>query len=134
MKYNRLLLLALLIFSTNLFAQTIYLRSGSIQPAENIRKETVDSFNVNAKRISGQAFAVIQFSHIPTAAEQKQLLSYGVNLLEYLPQNTYRVSLAGNVSFTDLQSAGARSIFQLSAQQKMQEYLLIRGQIIMELH
>ncbi|HVF97640.1 MAG TPA: S8 family serine peptidase [Flavisolibacter sp.] len=122
MKYHRQLLVALLIISTNLFAQTILLRSGSFQPAPNLRKEVVDSFNTAAKRVAGQAFAVVQFGRIPSAAEQRLLLAAGITLLDYLPQNAYTVSFSGTVSVNTLLSAGAKSIFQLSAQQKMQDY------------
>jgi hypothetical protein len=122
MKFNRLLLPALLILSSQIFAQTVYLRSGSIQPTENLRKEVIDSFNTSAKRIGGQAFAVIQFNHIPSIAEQKLLLVNGITLLEYLPENTYRVSIKGNAPLAVLQSTGSKSLFQLSPKQKMQDY------------
>ncbi len=122
MKFNRLLLLALLLLSFNLFAQTIFLRSGAVQPPSNIRKGAIDSFNTSSKRIAGQAFAVIQFSHIPSAEERKILTATGITLLDYLPQNTYTVSISGNVSLAALQTIRAVSLFQLSPVQKMQEY------------
>ena len=122
MKYNRLLLLALLFVSITSISQTVQLRSGSFQPPANIRKEVVDSFNRVAAKINGQSFAVIQFSRIPTAAEQGLLMKSGIQLLNYLPPNTYTVSIKGKVSLAAIQAAGARSLFQLSGKQKMQHY------------
>jgi len=122
MKYNRLLLFVLLLFSTSLFAQDIFLRTGAVTPKANIRKEAIDSFNALAKRSAGQSFAVIQFDRIPSADEQKLLAAAGITLLDYLPQNAYTVSIKGDVSLHALQAAKAKAFFQLSAQQKMQEY------------
>ncbi|RYZ30152.1 MAG: T9SS type A sorting domain-containing protein [Chitinophagaceae bacterium] len=122
MKQNHLLLVVLLALSTSLFAQSIQLRTGSFQPASNIRKEAIDSFNISSKRFSGQSFAVIQFNRLPTTGEQKALIANGITLLEYLPQYAYTVSIKGNVSADALRLAGARSIFQLQPKQKMPEY------------
>lgn len=123
MKQNRLLLFALLLLSPNLFAQTVFLRSGAVQPQNNILKEVVDSFNTNAKRIASQAFAVIQFSHIPSVEERKALTGNGIELLDYLPENAYTVSIKGNLSVRALQAVNAKFFFQLSPKQKMQDYL-----------
>src|SRR5947209_13039301 len=122
MKHRRLLLFVLLVLSTNLFAQTVFLRSGAVAPKANIRKEAIDSFNASAGRIGGQRFAVIQFNHIPSAQEQKLLAAAGITLLDYLPQNAYTVSIKGNALLNVLQATKAQSLFQLSAQQKMQDY------------
>src|SRR6476620_10374829 len=122
MKQNHLLLLVLLALSSSLFSQSIQLRSGSFQPKLNIQKETIDSFNRSASRFTGQTFAVIQFNHLPSAAEQKALLANGITLLEYLPEHAYTVSIKGNISAEALRIGGARSLFQLSPKQKMQEY------------
>lgn len=122
MKYNRLLLFAMLLLSSSLFSQTVFLRSGALQPPSNIRKGVVDSFNTTAKRVSHQAFAAIQFSHIPSTAERKLLAANGIELLDYLPVNTYTVSIKGALSINALQAINAKSIFQLSPKQKMQDY------------
>jgi hypothetical protein len=122
MKYNHLLLWMLLLLSSSIFSQTVQLRSGSFRPAANIQKEVVDSFNKTARRINGQAFAVVQFDRLPTPAEQKALQANGITLLDYLPQNAYTVSIRGNLSAEALRFSGARSLFQLLPKQKMQEY------------
>ncbi|HYO22020.1 MAG TPA: S8 family serine peptidase, partial [Flavisolibacter sp.] len=122
MKYNHLLLLVLLCCSLNLLAQTVQLRTGAFQPVANLRKESIDSFNKTAVRTDGQALATIQFSRIPTAAEQKMLFMNGVQLLDYLPENSYTVSIKGDIPLNLLQATGAKALFQLLPQQKMQDY------------
>ncbi|HVF97213.1 MAG TPA: hypothetical protein VM871_07835, partial [Flavisolibacter sp.] len=122
MKYHRLLLFALLFLSFDLFAQTVFLRSGAVQPEANIRKGVIDSFNTSAKRTAGQAFAVIQFRNIPSAEERRILSAAGIVLLDYLPQNTYTVSIKADASLQVLQGVNAKSLFQLSPVQKMQDY------------
>jgi hypothetical protein len=122
MKQNHLLLTALLLCTISAFSQSVQLRSGSFVPTANIRRETIDSFNAVAAKFDGQSFAVLQFSHLPTAGEQRLLSSQGIELLDYLPHNTYTVSFKGHAPFAALQATGARSLFQLSARQKMQDY------------
>lgn len=122
MKYNRLLLCVLLLFSLSALSQPIQLRSGTIQKAFNIERSVIDSFNTSAKRVGGQSFAVLQFTHIPTGAEQKTLLANGITLLDYLPENSYTVSIKGNLSMEALHAAGTKSVFQLLPRQKMQDY------------
>ena len=122
MKHICLLLSTLLFFSSSLFAQTVFLRSGAVQPRLNINKEVVDSFNTAAKQTAGQRFAVIQFSHIPTIAERKMLAANGIELLEYLPENSYTVSIKKSLALNALQGVNAKAVFQLSPKQKMQDY------------
>jgi subtilisin family serine protease len=115
-------LLLLLLCSFSLFSQPIYLRSGNLQPKANITASELDSFSKKTARFAGQAFAVIQFADIPTTEEKRKLSVAGIELLEYLPQNAYTVALRQTPSFSLLQSAKAKAIFQLEPQQKMQEY------------
>lgn len=121
MKLHRRLPLLLFFFSTTTFAQSVLLRSGALQPPANVRKTVVDSFNRFAPRLAGQTLAVVQFERLPSAAERAQLAAAGIILLDYLPQNTYTVSIRGNVSVGLLQSVAARALFRLQPQQKMQE-------------
>lgn len=127
MKYNRLLLFFLLL-STNLFAQHVFLRSGAVRPEANITQRAIDSFSRSAPRFAQKAFAVLQFDHLPTAAERKDLAVAGIELLNYLPQNAYTVAIKGTPSASLLQSVKAKAVFQLSPQQKMQA-AFAKGQV-----
>lgn len=127
MKLNRLFLLSVLLFiSSSLLAQTeytIYLKNGPVHPQPNVKKAFVDSFNTRAARVQKKAFAVIQFESLPTEATKKMLSANGVELLEYVPNNAYTVSISGNPSSAILEQSKARSIIQLAPQQKMETRL-----------
>ena len=122
------LIAALLLFSFQAFSQKdssypLLLKSGSILPQKNISTDLIKQFDQKALRIDGYAFALIQFDHIPTAAEQRQLSQSGIELLHYIPKNAYAVSIKGAVNSTMLQSVNARSLVELTAQQKMPAFL-----------
>src|SRR5215213_3428151 len=123
MKPGPLLLLSVYIsFSSCLFAQTNYtiqLKNGNVYAQPNIKKLTVDSFNLRASRFQRKSFAILQFEIIPTEATKKLLSSNGIELLEYIPNNAYTVSISGNPSAEILEQAKARSIFQPSPELKM---------------
>jgi hypothetical protein len=114
--------LLLLLCSFSLSSQTIFLRSGNLQPKANITANELDSFSKKTARFAGQAFAVIQFSDLPTPEEKRKMAAAGIELLDYLPQNAYRVALRQAPSVSLLQAAKAKAIFQLAPQQKMQDY------------
>ncbi|MBO9682462.1 MAG: S8 family serine peptidase, partial [Flavisolibacter sp.] len=126
MKFNRLsLLFALILFSPVLFAQdySLHLKNGFVKLQPNIRKGLVDSFNIKAVRFQRKTFAILQFESIPTEATKKLLSANGIELLEYIPNNAYTVSISGNPSSTILELAKARSILQPSPEMKMESRL-----------
>jgi hypothetical protein len=83
-------------------------------------------------RISRQSqqtdFALLQFDLLPGSEEKARLAAQGIELLEYLPDNTYTISFKGSPDAVLLQQAGARSLFRLEPRQKMEEHLA-KGQI-----
>lgn len=122
MKLNRFTFLALLIFSTAVFGQTarpVYFKTGAITVEKNITARLVDSFNVHALAYGGRSFAVVQFEKIPAGYERKILSSGGIELLEYLPDGAYTVSISRPVQLSTLLEAGAIALFQPSPKQKM---------------
>lgn len=127
MKRNRLILLSLLFFLTSqLFAQkdfSVQLKTGTVRVQPNIQKPVLDSFNAKALRFQQKAFAVLQFESIPTEETKKLLTSKGIELLEYIPDNAYTVSVSGDVDLNILQQSKARAIFQLAPEQKMETRL-----------
>ena len=126
MKANRPLLLLLFLFSYSLcFAQTrtILLTSGNVSPEANISQHVLDSFNLEAARINFKTSAVLQFTSLPDATKRKILSAAGIELLDYLPDNAYTVSIAGRLTLSPLQEAGAVSLFQLTPLQKMESRL-----------
>jgi len=127
MKLNRFLLSAIaLCFYAAAFSQkdlSTQLKTGSVKPGYNIRQSAIDSFNKDAVRFNNKAFSIIQFEKLPDEGMRKLLSANGIELLDYIPDNTYTVTINGDLKIDALQSAKARSILQLTPQQKMQSTL-----------
>ncbi|MEO7394539.1 MAG: S8 family serine peptidase, partial [Chitinophagaceae bacterium] len=129
MKSNPIsLITAMLLFSLSLAGQNdsrydLLLKSGSFTPQKNITADKLEQFNHVASRAAGKTFAVIQFENIPTGAEKKLLHDAGIELLEYVPNNAYTVTITGSLNTNLLTQVKARAIVELSAEQKMQPEL-----------
>ncbi|MGZ3998803.1 MAG: S8 family serine peptidase, partial [Flavisolibacter sp.] len=120
------LLFALLFLSFSLSAQNDYsiqLKSGAVHPSPNIKKAVVDSFNSRSMRFQQKTFAILQFEALPTEATKKMLLSNGIELLEYIPNSAYTVTITGSPSSAVLEQAKTRFIFEPSPEQKMEPRL-----------
>ena len=133
MKIRQIILLAALSFlSTITRAQKepspVYLRSGTISASDNISEPVVAGFNRTALRVNDRSFALIQFYGIPSEAERKELSNTGIELLDYIPENAYTVSITGDLKIEILLRAGAKALLQLTPQQKLHS-LLLSGQI-----
>ncbi len=101
----------------------LLLRSGSFIPEKNITSERIAQFNSSATRLSGKTFAIIQFDAIPTQQERAQLDLSGIELLDYIPNNAYTVTISGSLSQELLIQTKARAVIEVSAKQKMQPEL-----------
>src|ERR1051325_9193742 len=103
MKSNPIPLIAvLLLWTYSLCAQddlryTIQLKSGSFIPPKNITTTNLNEFNRRAVRSDEKTFALIQFENIPSEAEKQHLKLAGIELLEYIPNNAYTVTITGEL-------------------------------------
>ena len=114
MKLNRQLLLSVLFLPSVIFAQqieqTIQLKNGFVRLEPNIKKAFLDSFSKKATRFHQKTFAVLQFESIPTEETKKLLSASGVELLEYIPNNAYTVSISGSPSVAIFEQAKAERL------------------------
>ncbi len=101
----------------------LLLNSGSLFPEKNISTPRIDSLNTHTARTGGKTIAILQFEHIPTLAERQQLFQSGIELLDYIPNNAYTVTITGSLSEATLQRVQARAIIEPTPQQKMQPQL-----------
>ncbi|TAL49465.1 MAG: T9SS type A sorting domain-containing protein [Chitinophagaceae bacterium] len=118
------LITGLLLFAASAFSQkdpafTLQLRSGTFVPQKNLSLQFVQEFNKVLPKVNGKSFAVLQFEQIPTESDRKQLAAAGIELLDYIPDRAYTVSLSRDFDYNLLQSIKARTIFQLAPEQKM---------------
>ena len=114
----------LCLFSIFSFSQrdtsfTLKLRSGKIFTEKNITQENVKSFTESLQKVNGKSFAVLQFEQLPSETMKQELAVSGIQLLEYIPGHAYTICISKNIDHTILQRAGARSILELSPEQKM---------------
>lgn len=129
MRFRPIILLAGCLF-TSIFSiaqdslqYTIALKSGGFIPRYNITNEELNLFGRSAFKTEGKLLAVIQFQHIPTPQQRKQLKEAGIELLDFIAGNAYHVAITGELNPALLQQVNARSVFNLSATQKMEEGL-----------
>jgi len=101
----------------------LLLRSGVVVPEKNISTERVSQFNNRAARIVQKTFAIIQFEQLPTENEKQQLIQSGIELLDYIPDYAYTVTISGSLDAAILTQVKARAVIELSALQKMQPEL-----------
>lgn len=101
------------------------LRNGSFIPTKNITAARASAISQQSLKIDGKSYAVIQFESIPTDAQKKQLLQSGITLLDYIPNNAYTVTISGDVDANLLQRVAARSIIELTPEQKMEPGLAV---------
>jgi subtilisin family serine protease len=124
---NQILLPALLLLSIAANAQkkepVLYLKEGPVKTAYNITETSVEGFNNKALRHKDRTFAVLQFQTLPSAETRNFLAKQGIELLEYIPENAYTVSIAGKLNAGVLKRAGARTLFALSPKHKMHPIL-----------
>jgi hypothetical protein len=114
-----LCLFGIISFSQKDLPYTLQLRSGKILPEKNITEEHLRQFSSQVKRTAGKSIVIIQFDQLPAETARLELEAAGIELLEYIPDRAYTAVIKSQISFSVLQRAGARAIFELSAEQKM---------------
>ncbi len=101
----------------------LLLKTGIVTPEKNITLEKVSQFNQTTQQKAGVNFAIIQFEQLPTENEKQQLKNAGIELLDYIPNNAYTVTITGAINETVLLQTKARSVIELTPQQKMHSSL-----------
>ena len=129
MKSNPVPLIAILLLWTHsLSAQDdiryqVLLKSGTVTPEKNITTDKLNAFNQKALRTAGKTYAILQFENIPGEMEQQQLKQAGIELLEYIPNNAYTVTISGSLNNDVLVQVNARAFITLTPEQKMEPLL-----------
>lgn len=102
---------------------TLLLRSGAFIPEKNISIDKLEAFNRTLSKTDGKSFAVLQFEVLPTAQQRELLSQSGIELLDYIPNNAYTVTITGTVNTDLLTQVKARAVLTLLPEQKMQPQL-----------
>ncbi|MDP4261023.1 MAG: S8 family serine peptidase [Bacteroidota bacterium] len=126
MKFNPVpVLAALLLLSFTSSAQEdhqfdLLLKSGKITPEKNITADKISELDRKVSRTAGKSFLVIQFDKVPSETERRQLQQAGIELLDYIPNNAYTVTVTGSLNSVLLEQVKARAVIALTPTQKMQ--------------
>lgn len=133
MKQSSILLLAVFFFfSFSAIAQqpsaySLLLKSGEIIPEKNLSLTEVQKLNSQPQqRVANQSFYILQFEQIPSEVQRKKLSASGIELLDYIPNNAFSVSVRGSLDAAVLESVNTRSIIELKPEYKMDPGL-VRG-------
>jgi hypothetical protein len=118
-----LLLLSLFASAQEETRFSLLLKNGSVTPEKNITPDKINELDRKTVKTAGKSFLVIQFEKIPTEAERKQLQLAGIELLDYIPNNAYTVTVTGTLNTNLLQQVKARAVVALTPEQKMQPSL-----------
>ena len=95
------LVLILTTISNSIFSQelskNILLKSGEFIP-----KAKINLSFINAELVNGSYYRFMQFSKIPSETTKNILVENGIQFLEYIPYNTYLVSVSGTSAYGPL--------------------------------
>jgi Subtilase family/PKD-like domain/Secretion system C-terminal sorting domain len=122
-------LLLALITPIFLLAQTpgdfsIYLNSGKFVPDNNINIISKSDEMFQKSLFQDKHYVAIQFYALPNQSTKDQLQAAGIELGDYLPNNTYAAAVSKDMSMAALKSFNIRGIFQLAPYQKTVSSLL----------
>ena len=120
MKKKLLLILSLSIISNLLIAQNDYqilLKSGDFTPKEitSVEEIQITSF----EKANNTIYRLVQFSEIPSNAIKQVLIESGIELKEYIPNNSYIAKIDANINLSILKKNRVRSVYKLNADQKI---------------
>ncbi|MCG2617857.1 S8 family serine peptidase [Terrimonas sp. NA20] len=129
MRMNPIIFLAAILFAGTSIAQdssaySIALRSGTFIPPKHVLEEKVATFNQLSSRSNLSRYMLIQFDKLPDESEKQALAASGIELLEYIPHNTYTATVKGTMNAQMLRQVRVRSLITLTPEQKMTPQLL----------
>jgi PKD repeat protein len=115
-----LLLLTLCCFSP-IFGQNntaVLLHTGVTSFPENVKEYAATATIGNHEMIDGHYYRLLQFYSLPDQPRQDQMAQQGIELLEYIPHNTYLASIPTNFDGAKLEQLGVRSIQYITTEMK----------------
>jgi hypothetical protein len=104
--------------TTKAQSNTIDLKSGSIQTTKNFEGNI--SFNP-ADEFNGYHYKLVQFDAVPNKNQLIAIKNIGVQLLDYIPNNTYLAALPINLNANELLSFNVRTVVNLPFQAKQSD-------------
>ncbi|MCI4670208.1 MAG: PKD domain-containing protein [Bacteroidia bacterium] len=124
MKTGIMLLLGIF-FGMISFAQApkVLFTSGTVTFPENMSSFKIANDVAQSEVIHGNYYRYVQFYSVPEQNIQDQFKTLGIEVIDYIPHNTYLMSIPQAVSKQQLQMLGVRSIVKVGLNQKVDERL-----------
>ncbi|MEJ8816745.1 S8 family serine peptidase [Lacibacter sp. H407] len=97
---------------------TLHLKSGDLLIKDNMKAETL-SAELRKGKIGQWTYTLLSFEKPVTAGQQQALRSMGIELLTYLPDNTYQVRMKTTPQFSQLYQVGVRAMMHLPGASKL---------------
>lgn len=107
-----------------LFAQTkpLKLRSGTIVPSANVEQFANDIAPNDV--FNGYYYRYLQFANIPNQSQRERILSTGIQLLQYLPDNAFMAAIPQRYDRSQLSNLGIVAVINPNSVQKTNNKLL----------
>lgn len=106
----------------------LLLKSGKVQIQENIQQFDRTGQLHEQEVINGKFYRYLQFYHIPTADQKREIAAAGIELLYYLPERTYFAAIPTSTQGPMLESLGVRAIVEVEKAWKI-DPILYAGEI-----
>ncbi len=99
-----------------------YFQSGVVNIAEN----TTDFIHSSPPKneVNGYYYRFIQFKTLPTPAERERLKSYGLVLMDYIPNNTFMTAIPVSFNRTLLKNSNVHAVFAQTEVQKISKNII----------
>lgn len=101
----------------------LLLKAGTVDIEENIQKIVDEKSLSNFDAFENKYYCFLQFYDIPLQNQREQIEQSGIELLEYLPNYTYAVSIPEKYDLRLLKSYNVRAVFNLEPIYKLDEQL-----------
>ncbi|MCB0539889.1 MAG: hypothetical protein KDE33_20400, partial [Bacteroidetes bacterium] len=101
----------------------VHFHSGEIEFSENI-ENFISQPDMSSQRIDDHVYRYLQFYQIPSRSEQESMLSYGIELHYYIPNNTFLAKIPVSLDLNKLRTWGVRSVVIPTTTEKVSQRLV----------
>ena len=119
-------LILFVLFTQTLAAQSDYriaLASGAIRTEANLEAWLQGPAPEATDIVKGHYYRLLQFETLPNSAARTQIEATGIQLLEYIPNNTYFAAIPAQLDRQVLRGIGIRAVIRMEAQHKIKQNL-----------
>lgn len=97
---------------------SVKFQSGDYLPEQNVQDLSKTTAVLTNSKYNSKSYVVIQFTAIPDEKNKIALKQSGIELLEYLPRNSYLAIVSGNADISALKTKAARAVFEMEPAHK----------------